>query len=301
MNVRKTGCPNGHRKRVWAALMALCLMCMAVSVTALADDTGTLLVVSAEVDAQNAQMTLTMTVPENAGVAAGKFAFNYDTDNLELVSASYDGFTGAIVQLNSKNAGRIVVSLASTEEITAGGSVIAVFNLKEGTYDSSFIEITDYQLGNADGEILDNLSTAETVPVEVSCVHSYGDWTVTTAATCTTAGERVHVCTVCGEKETEVIAALGHTEGEWVTVKEATESEEGLKEVYCTVCGELLDSKAIPVITTEPETTPSADSPSGTSENEAKKTGDAGVFALALLAVAALTGCVFGKKKFISE
>ena len=39
--------------------------------------------------------------------------------------------------------------------------------------------------------------------------HAFGEWTVTKEATCTEAGSRERVCE-CGEKETEVIAALGH-------------------------------------------------------------------------------------------
>ena len=39
--------------------------------------------------------------------------------------------------------------------------------------------------------------------------HAFGQWTVTKEATCTEDGSRERVCE-CGEKETEVIAALGH-------------------------------------------------------------------------------------------
>ena len=36
--------------------------------------------------------------------------------------------------------------------------------------------------------------------------HTWGDWEVTTEATCTEAGEQTHICSVCGDKETEAIA-----------------------------------------------------------------------------------------------
>lgn len=39
--------------------------------------------------------------------------------------------------------------------------------------------------------------------------HTYGAWT-TVEATCTEAGSRTRTCTVCGDKETEPIPALGH-------------------------------------------------------------------------------------------
>ena len=36
--------------------------------------------------------------------------------------------------------------------------------------------------------------------------HTWGEWVETTAATCTTAGEQKHICSVCGDKETQTIA-----------------------------------------------------------------------------------------------
>lgn len=41
--------------------------------------------------------------------------------------------------------------------------------------------------------------------------HTYGDWKVTKEATVWTAGEREHVCTVCGYKETESVPKLTPT------------------------------------------------------------------------------------------
>ena len=42
------------------------------------------------------------------------------------------------------------------------------------------------------------------------CEHTYGNWTVVKAATCTEDGKKEHKCTECGHKETEKINALGH-------------------------------------------------------------------------------------------
>ncbi len=41
-------------------------------------------------------------------------------------------------------------------------------------------------------------------------VHTWGEWTVTKAATCTTAGSHKHTCSVCDKTESEPLAALGH-------------------------------------------------------------------------------------------
>ena len=40
--------------------------------------------------------------------------------------------------------------------------------------------------------------------------HSYGEWTIVTPATCTTAGEEKHTCSVCGHEQTRPIPATGH-------------------------------------------------------------------------------------------
>ena len=44
----------------------------------------------------------------------------------------------------------------------------------------------------------------------VTAAHTYGEWTTVKEATCTTAGEKKHTCTVCNHVETEVIPATGH-------------------------------------------------------------------------------------------
>lgn len=43
-----------------------------------------------------------------------------------------------------------------------------------------------------------------------TCEHQWGDWTVTTKATCTEAGISERKCTACGQTETSTLEALGH-------------------------------------------------------------------------------------------
>ena len=78
--------------------------------------------------------------------------------------------------------------------------------------------------------------------------HVFGEWTVTKEATCTEPGSKERVCT-CGEKETEVIAALGHTE-EVIPGKAATCTETGLTEgKKCTRCNvTLVEQEVIPAL-----------------------------------------------------
>ena len=77
--------------------------------------------------------------------------------------------------------------------------------------------------------------------------HAYGDWVVTQEADCTTDGKRLRICTICGEPETEAIAASGHSwiettvhhdeVGYWDTPK----TKVGNFQV-CNVCGEKFTS-----------------------------------------------------------
>ncbi|MBQ8356136.1 MAG: discoidin domain-containing protein, partial [Oscillospiraceae bacterium] len=64
--------------------------------------------------------------------------------------------------------------------------------------------------------------------------HAFGEWTTTKEATCTEEGSRERVCE-CGEKETEVIAALGHDYvAEFI---EPTCTKSGYTLYTCSRCG----------------------------------------------------------------
>ncbi|MCI7798645.1 MAG: hypothetical protein MR555_02910, partial [Spirochaetia bacterium] len=108
-----------------------------------------------------------------------------------------------------------------------------------------------------------------TKEVSEKAEHSFGDWTVTKAATEEAEGSKERSCTVCGYTATEAIEKLAHihkfatgwtkdetnhwhaatcehaeevsgktahTFGEWKTTVEATEETEGKKERICSVC-----------------------------------------------------------------
>jgi hypothetical protein len=68
--------------------------------------------------------------------------------------------------------------------------------------------------------------------------HEYGEWTITTPATCTEDGVEERTCTKGDDTETRAIPATGHNFGDWNIVKEATYISEGQKERRCSLCGE---------------------------------------------------------------
>ena len=67
--------------------------------------------------------------------------------------------------------------------------------------------------------------------------HSFGDWQITTPATCTVKGEKARSCSVCGKKETEEIPTKEHSWGAWTVTKAATCTAAGTRVHTCSVCG----------------------------------------------------------------
>ncbi|MCD8217084.1 MAG: glycosyl hydrolase 53 family protein, partial [Clostridiales bacterium] len=66
------------------------------------------------------------------------------------------------------------------------------------------------------------------------------DEDASTAATCTIDGEKVYVCSVCGDSYTVTVSATGHTT-ETQNAKDATCTEDGYTgDMVCTVCGETI-------------------------------------------------------------
>ncbi len=65
--------------------------------------------------------------------------------------------------------------------------------------------------------------------------HSYGEWTVTVAATCTAPGTQTRSCLSCNSKETREVPASGHDYTSQIT-KEATETAEGIRTYTCSKC-----------------------------------------------------------------
>lgn len=66
--------------------------------------------------------------------------------------------------------------------------------------------------------------------------HSFGEATVTKAATCEAEGESTSTCTACGEKITEVVAKVAHNIPNPTESKAATIAEAGFTKGVCTIC-----------------------------------------------------------------
>ena len=73
------------------------------------------------------------------------------------------------------------------------------------------------------------------------------DWHYTeTSPTCTKDGEKVGECSRCGMKETEKISALGHEWGDWTVTTPATCTNEGVETRICNRDSSHVETRAIP-------------------------------------------------------
>ena len=98
--------------------------------------------------------------------------------------------------------------------------------------------------GNTYGEA----SATVTVTVsEPAHVHTFGEWTTTTAPTCTAEGQQTRTCSGCGATETQSIPATGHAwQSDYTVDKAATCEQDGSKSIHCANCGATKDAQPIP-------------------------------------------------------
>lgn len=190
-------------------------------------------------------------------------------------------------------------------QLMNGESTIATFDAEETSFTVSDLEAgTQYTFSVYAADMAGNRSEAGNVTfTTVSDVHehSWSEWKITTAATCTAKGEESRTCE-CGEIETREIQATGHTWGEWTTTKEATTEAEGLKERVCKVCGSK-EEQTIAKLNKEPAkpTTPTLDKDKNNNKDKNKngtvKTGDSGMAGTAVACFASVAAIVLIFKK----
>ena len=202
----------------------------------------------------------------NPGFATFGALINYDASALELVEIK----AGALCQngLFNGTVSTGKVGYVNTNNVTGDGVLfVATFKIKAdaapGTYPVTATLDTKTTANAHREKVVFAIIGGEIVVDEAVCEHNWGEWTVTTPATCTEAGEEQRVCSICGEVETRVIAATGHDhedewkydddshwhecscgdvadkaahENEWVVTKNPTHNEPGLKHEECKVC-----------------------------------------------------------------
>ena len=206
-------------------------------------------------------------LPETAVVCEGYAkAFQYLFDlsafanpiECRIVTGTMNGGTGAgghmwnIVQMN--DGCNYLVDITNCDEGTIGySSQLFLAGTAEGSVESgysfscngrSIVYVYDSYTAAYFAESELELATASFMHPE----HTYAEWTVVKAPTCTAAGTRRKVCTGCGNTVTETIEATGHTwDTEYTVDKESTCTQEGEMSYHCSVCDAVKEGSSEPI------------------------------------------------------
>ena len=267
-------------KKIFALLFTMMLVFGALLLPINAAGTLTMTVSNASATI-GSEVTLTISVENNPGIAGISGLISYDKSNLKLIKMEGNtGFGGMMTCDATKSDG---FSLFSPSNITSQTLLMTlVFKINENAKPGNYSIGISASASNQSLEDV-NVSVVEGT-ITVSCDHKYGGWekdtdtqhkhtcticgnvekvahtwnngTITKAPTCREEGEKTYTCTACGATKTEKVSKTNnHKYGGWEVVKEATYSSKGERIRKCTVCGIIIAREDIPVKTSESTTT----------------------------------------------
>ena len=147
---------------------------------------------------------------------------NTEIRNAKSAGCTTEGYTG---DTYCKNCGEKISS----------GEVIPAKGHTEVT--DKAVEATCTKTGLTEGKhcsVCDAVIKAQEV-VPATGKHSFGDWKITNAATCTATGTKTRTCSGCGKVETATIAKVAHKYVD--TVVKPTYTAQGYTLHKCSVCG----------------------------------------------------------------
>ena len=75
---------------------------------------------------------------------------------------------------------------------------------------------------------------------QAACTHSYGEWKVTTAATCAKEGAKQRTCTKCSHKETSTVPTIAHKEVKDAAVAATCTTPGKTEGKHCSVCKKVI-------------------------------------------------------------
>ncbi len=165
-------------------------------------------------------------------------------------------FAGVFVACNDldneqgagEDSGQVKTEIFTVTFDTQGGSNISELKVEQGQTLKEFATPTKqcsrligFALDRAGENMWDLLTDTVEENITLYAIweesHTWGEWTVTTPATCTVDGERYHECSVCGKTETDVIIAA-HTWGEWEETIAPTCESAGEMTCVCSACNQ---------------------------------------------------------------
>lgn len=215
-------------KKITAIFLTVLLLSALFCTSAFAE--GTLNITVSTVEAkQGDEVTVTVSLSNNPGIAGLNLGIEYDSTVLEKVSFEGTGLPEILIGTNA-------VWIATENSDYNGALLLLKFKVKD-----------DAVPGQAEVAIICNQiinDTPESVPaniiaggVIISCEHTWDAGEITTAPSCETAGVKTFHCTKCGEIKTEEIAPLGHQWDNGEITVPASCTVEGVKTFTCSVCG----------------------------------------------------------------
>ena len=180
-----------------------------------------------------------ITVKNNPGFSGFSFCVNYDTSRLVLDSANIL-LDGGYKVIGHPEGYCVNIAWTSTEDYTEDGTIAELhFSLKEDPnsgkayINTIFREGYDsfYSFTNGSEQDIEFESFNGYVDVNN---HHFGDWVVTTPATCTATGLKTRTCKDCSKTETVVIPKTDHEYAAVVTPPTCT--AQGYTTHTCKTC-----------------------------------------------------------------
>ncbi|MBQ7255861.1 MAG: hypothetical protein IJS31_06440 [Oscillospiraceae bacterium] len=221
-------------KRILSLLLCLSML-LALSVGAFAANAPQLTVAGETAEAGE-QATVSLNLSGNTGIAGMRLSVAYDSAlTLDSIAGGEALASLELTQPGKLTANPINLFWDGLESDTSNGTVaVLTFTISETAQPGDYPVTVSYVAGEVyDGSLndvaLDVVNGSVTVPAPH--VHSYTA-SVTTAATCETAGVMTYTCS-CGDSYTEPIAALGHDWDEGVVTKQPTKTEQGEMTYTC--------------------------------------------------------------------
>lgn len=223
------------------------------------------------------KVVVTVALAEKSGLGTLTIKANYDATALKAVDMKA-GDLGATVNVKTG-----VATMAAAETFEAAGTVCVMtfealkagdatvkFDVTEATdkdFNAVTVEANTVKVTVAEAPSEKPSETPSEKPSETPsekpsetpsdkpsededpCAdgHTWSTWAVEKVAECKKDGLKARNCTVCGEKETEVIPATGECAYKWVVTKEATATEYGEKQLKCTMCGHVKETQKLAV------------------------------------------------------
>ena len=233
------------KKTLIALALTLALCLSLIPMTALAAAPRAALTVStADDNVPGGDVSVTVRISENPGVAQLKLELQYDSSRLEPVMGAEKSVFIPMKPSDSEDVftdwkcGEKAEFLGARDVHFDGNLFTLGFRVLEDAPEGAAFVTLKAEGKQLDGTKVNFKVVAGGVNVlkPGSHVHTWDAGKVTKAATCTESGSATYTCTVCRKTKTDEILPLGHNWGPWEVTEEPTATASGIEERNCRTC-----------------------------------------------------------------